>query len=215
MVEPVVFWLSLLGAFSAGLAYYRFVVFPAHLDSRLEGAIRAFGRAVELRFPNHAGLTEMVVRLARRVGTRIGLGPKRLRELEQAARLRDIGLCAIPYRLVNRRQWNEWSPSEAATYDCHAEVGGAILETIPSLSRHSETVRCHHAPFVPPGSAPFSRVPPVEARILKACAEFVWHSRYLGHEAAIHHLEQGAGTLYDPHIAREVLRLARGTEGPA
>lgn len=212
MTEQAVFWIALMGAFSAGLLYYRYVMLPLTTDARLEGAVRAFGRAVELRFPNHSGLTEVVARIARRVGLRLGLGPKRIRDLDLAVRLRDIGLCAIPYRLVNRRQWNEWTLSETATYDCHAEVGGAILETIPALSGHSDTVRSHHAPFVMAEGTQAGRLPTFDARIVKACAEFVWFSRHMGTEAAIHQLEQGAGTLYDPRVAREVLRLARAGE---
>lgn len=210
MSEQAVFWIALIGAFSVGLLYYRFVMLPWATDARLQGAVRAFGRAVELRFPNHSGLTEVVARLARRVALRLGYGPRKVRDLDMSVRLRDIGLCAIPYRLVNRRPWPEWTLSETATYDCHAEVGGAILETIPAISSHADTVRSHHAPFVMPESG--GRLPTFDARIVKACAEFVWFARHKGIDEAIDQLEQGAGTVYDPRVAREVLRLARTGE---
>jgi len=202
-------WLSVLGAMSVGLAYYLFVLLPASEEQRLEGAVRAFGRAVELRFPNHAGLTEVVARLARRVASRLGLRAARIRQVEMTARLRDIGLCAIPYRLVNRRPWGDWTLSETATYDCHPEVGGAILETIPLLNEYAEGVRQHHAPFAPDLDVPDRRSPRLEARIVKVCAEFVWYSRHLGEATALSHLRSGIGTLYDPLVAHEMLRIAR------
>lgn len=204
-------WLAVIGAMSIGLAYYLFVLLPASEEQRLEGAVRAFGRAVELRFPNHAGLTDVVARLARRVALRLGLRPSRIRQVEMTARLRDIGLCAIPYRLVNRRPWGDWTLSETATYDCHPEVGGAILETIPRLHEYAEGVRAHHAPFAPDEGTPDRRSPRLEARIVKACAEYVWYCRHLGQAAALNHLRQGIGTLYDPLVAHELLRIARET----
>lgn len=206
---PVVFWIAGIGALSCGLAYYVWILLPASEEERLEGAVRAFGRAVELRFPNHAGLTETVARLCRKIGVRLGFSAPRLRHLEMVSRLRDIGLSSIPYRLVNRRQWSDWTLSETATYDCHPEVGGAILETIPSLSAYAEGVRAHHSPFAPADDAGDYRAPVIEARIVKACAEYVWFSRHLGKPAAIKHIREGIGTLYDPQIAHELLSLAR------
>jgi len=214
LIDPTVFWLALLGAVSAGLAYFRFVVLPSQNEQRLKSSVRAFGRAVELRFPNHAGLTEVVCRMALRVGKRLGFAPRRIQALEMAIRLRDIGLCAIPYRLVNRRSWTEWTLSESSTYDCHAEVGGAILETIPELSKYAPTVRNHHASYASETDHADRRLPSLEARIVKGCAEFVWYSRHLGHDTAVSLIEQGTGTLYDPLVAREILRLARASEAP-
>lgn len=208
MIAPEAIWVAVVGAISAGLAHYLWFILPANGEAKLEGAVRAFGRAVELRFPNHAGLTEVVTKLSRRVGARIGLRPARLRKVEMTARLRDIGLCAIPYRLVNRRQWSDWTLSETATYDCHPEVGGAILETIPALSEYAEGVRAHHLPFAPDDQAD-RRSPVLEARIVKACAEYVWYSRHLGKDAALAHVHEGIGTLYDPMIAHELLRIVR------
>jgi len=208
-MTPTWIWISAVGAVSCGLAYYVWILLPASQDDRLEGAVRAFGRAVELRFPNHAGLTETVAKLCRRVGVRMGFGSQRLRHLERVARLRDIGLSAIPYRLVNRRQWSDWTLSETATYDCHPEVGGAILETIPSLSAYAEGVRAHHAPFASPENESDFRAPVLEARIVKVCAEYVWYSRHLGAPAALKHIHEGMGTLYDPQVAHELLKVVR------
>lgn len=206
-IDAGMFWVAVLSALTCGLAYYRIAVVPEGLRSDLDGAVRAFGRAVELRFPSHAGLTEVVAKLVRRVGTRMGFGPRRLRHLETAARLRDIGLCAIPYHLVNRRKWDEWSLADTETYDCHADVGGAILETIPTLSKYADAVRHHHAAFAPANSSSWNSPPCLEARIVKACAEYVWYARHRGPMEAARHIEEGKGTLYDPNVARELLRI--------
>jgi response regulator RpfG family c-di-GMP phosphodiesterase len=206
-MDPFVACLAVLAAVTAGLAYYRFVVMPAEFESKMQESARAFGRAVELRFPNHCGLTDLVNRHARRLAKKLGFGPKRTIQLEMATRLRDIGLCAIPYNLVNKRPWLEWSASETHTYDCHAEVGGAILETIPALRPYAPMVREHHAPFAPVLGEPDRRLPKIEARIIKVCAEYVWHSRHRGEKTAREHLEQGKGSKYDPQLVDLLLGL--------
>ncbi len=202
MMDSTLFWVAICGALTFGLAYYRWVVQPSQREERLEGAVRAFGAAIELRFPSHAGLTEAVAAMANRVALRLGLGPRRRRRLDRAVRLRDIGLCAIPYRLVNGKNWEEWTLSETATYDCHPQVGGAILETVPSLHDLADTVRLHHAPYAQ--GAPNPPIP-LEARIVKGCAEFVWYRRHRGWEAASEHLRMGSGGLYDPDVVRAIL----------
>jgi HD-GYP domain-containing protein (c-di-GMP phosphodiesterase class II) len=200
MTPALAFWLSLMGALCAGLAYYRCFLQPAMRDASLAGAVRAYGAAVEMRFPSHAGLTQAVSLLACSVGKRLGFGPRRLRRLDRAVRLRDVGLCAIPYRLVNGRSWDEWTLSELATYECHAEVGGAILETVPALSDLAETVRQHHAPCSSENGEP-----PLEARIIKACAEYVWHRRHRGREWAVGHLRAGVDVQYDPAVVQVLI----------
>jgi len=212
VLSPELVWFSLLGAFCFGLAYYRFVLLPASRDAQFEGSINAFSRAVELRFPNHAGLTDVVAQLARRVGKAMGFGPTRLQKLERSVRLRDVGLCAIPYQLVNRRSWEDWTLSEMATYECHADVGAAILETIPTLAEHAPTVRDHHAPFRSPASPSDMRAPSLEARIAKATVEFVWYWRHRGYDAAIRQLTEGSGTVFDPQVVPHVLSLAQSMD---
>lgn len=200
MIDPSVFWTAALGAGIVGLAYYRWSIQPSMRRKRLEEAVGAFGTAIELRCPSHAGLTEPVTQLAAAVGASMKLGPRRIHRLRNASRLRDIGLCAVPYGLVNGRDWTDWTLAEAATYDCHADVGGAILETIPSLRDLASVVRQHHTPF-----DRTDETPELEARIIKACDEYVWQRRHLGAAAARRHLELGSGTQYDPAVVAAIL----------
>jgi hypothetical protein len=198
-LEPAAVFLAVLGALSAGLVYQLVSVIPAQTRRRMLGAVRAFGRAIELRFPNHAGLNDLVARLARRSGHRLGLGPRRLADLEMSVRLRVTG-----------RTWGEWTLSETSTYDCHAEIGGAMLESVPTLARFAPVVRCHHTSFAVIEEAQLGPGARFDACLVKACAEYVWHARHRGAESARRHLRDGAGTLYEPRIAAQVLRAAEG-----
>lgn len=197
-------WFVLFGLVSvtAALGYYTHVELPLREDERMRQSLKALAKAVELRFPSHSGLSMRVAGLGRHVGEAMGLDPWKLHELEMAAWIRDIGLCAIPYSLVNRKTSYEWTPADHATYGRHPEVSAAMLELTPALRRLAPIVRCHHANY--DGSSgpyfPHGKDLPVEARILKVISDYVWLERRQGQLLAREGLRDGAGTRYDPEV---------------
>jgi response regulator RpfG family c-di-GMP phosphodiesterase len=156
-------------AATALLLYYARVKLPAQYDQRLRDSVRVFATAVELRFPLHEGSSERVVELCMRAGRYLNLRPHRLRDLEMMARLSDIGLCAIPYRLVNGKEPSAWTQAERETYFRHPDISGAMLELIPSLQRLAEPIRQHHMPLTPDDIDL-----PLETRILNAVSRYCW-----------------------------------------
>ena len=178
----------------------------------------AFSTAVELRIPSLRGLTSRVVALSLAVAGKLDLPESRRRDLESAAMLRDIGLCSIPYGMMNGRDEDAWSGAERLTYDRHPEIGAAMLEGIPSLRALAPLVRWHHAPFNADdfdSAAPAREGLPVEARILKVVSEYVWLERTRGDLLARESLRAGAGVAYDPFIVAilmEVLRSPRARQ---
>ncbi|MFQ3586926.1 MAG: HD domain-containing phosphohydrolase [Fimbriimonadaceae bacterium] len=117
------------------------VVVPWQLNRRVRESLRAFSVASELRFPAQRGVSDQVVFLVGEVGRRLRLSPREVARLQMAARLRGIGLCAVPYRLLNGREPDSWSPAEQAVFRRHTEVSGAMLELLPPLRHLAETVR--------------------------------------------------------------------------
>lgn len=205
-------WFVVLGliAVTMALGYYTRVELPLREHERRRQAVRAFSRAVELRFPSHEGLSSRVARLSLHVGRAMKLDPWRLSELEMTAWLRDIGLSAIPYRLLNGSSPMSWTEAEAATYARHPDASAAMLELIPELRRYAHPVRCHHANF--DGSSgpyfPHGRDLPIESRILKVIGDYVWRERRQGQLLARESLRDGRGKEYDPDIVDAFL----GTE---
>jgi response regulator RpfG family c-di-GMP phosphodiesterase len=209
--------LGALGAATLGLVYYVRQYLPHKLDERMRESMRAFSTAVELRFPSHEGVSTRVVRLAQIVGWHMRLSRPRLRNLEMASWLRDIGLCAIPYRLVNEKPMWRWTQADYATYERHPEVSGAMLELVPSLQHLAAVVRYHHVAYDgSSGSAYPSRDSlPIEARILKVVTEFVWLEKRQGQLLAKEALREGAGKAFDPLVVAcflEVLTSGRESE---
>ena len=210
--------LILGGLTSLWLVYYVRYQLPRKLDERFRESMRAFSTAIELRFPTQKGMTDEVVRLCEVTGRRMGLSEKDRHKLEMAAMLRDIGLCAIPYNMMNSRPEMEWTEAERMTYDRHSEVSGAMLEMVPSLKALAPTVRFHHADYKSDQVAdlmPQGDQIPIEARVLKVVSEYVWLARTRGDLLAKETLRDGSGSAYDPRVVDamlDVLTSARGRQ---
>lgn len=182
---------------SLWLLIYVNILLPRQVEERFFDSMRAFSRAVELRFPGHRGMAEDVELLAVRLGREMGFPREQIRRLRTAARLHDIGLCALPYDLINRKPFTQWTEAERATYDRHPEVGGAMLDLVPSLRDLTEVVRYHHARF---DQAEEGDRVPIEARVLKVAVEYGWTARMNGEPAAQEKIFAGRGSEFSPPV---------------
>lgn len=191
------------------LAFYVFAYLPNISQKQHREAMQAFATAVELRFPSHRGLSERVSRLSITVGIEMGLNRRRLLDLEMAATLRDIGLCSVPYALMNERDREGWTPTETAAYDRHGEVSSAMLELVPRLSHLAPIVRNHHADFASrePVSGVLRSQIPLEAFILGAVTAYLRSADLQGSFLAREALTSEAGTTYQPHVVEALLRV--------
>lgn len=189
---------------TVGLIVYLRFLLPKRLEQRYMDSMRAFSTAIELRYPMHRGKTEEVLVLTRLVAREMRLSARERHDLEMAVHLRDIGICAIPYDLINHKSWTD---AERATYDRHAEVSGAMLELVPSLRHLANSVRFHHMrhdefPRVMDGKV-FQ--PPLGAEVLNVVTAYVWSRREDGEIAARKTIEEGVGSIYDPKVAEALL----------
>lgn len=205
-----------LTSVTIALLYYARVELPLREDQRMRQSLQAFAKAVELRFPSHAGSSARVAALSRHVGEELGLDAWKLHELEMSAWLRDIGLCAIPYSLVNRKPSYSWTEADRATYGRHPDVSAAMLELVPSLRRLAPIVRCHHANF--DGSSgpyfPHGQALPVESRVLKVISDYVWFERRQGQLLARESLRDGLNTSYDPVVLAAFMGVISTSASP-
>lgn len=202
-MSETLIWLLLSIAAGATLALVAYVQvwLPRRAEKRLRAMVCAFSTAVQLRFPMQRAHAERTVALALRVGRRMGLGRERLFELELAARLRDIGLCSIPYRF-NQQPMSHWTLSETRTFLAHSEVSGAMLDLIPSLRNQARIIRLHHGCY---------RAAPAESRILRVVAEYVWNERRFGTRSAQERLREQSGLLYCPDAVRSLELVLNST----
>jgi response regulator RpfG family c-di-GMP phosphodiesterase len=193
------------------LVLYVNVILPRQIEERFFDSMRAFSRAVELRFPGQAHLSEDVEAMATKLGKSLSFARDRMQRLRTAARLQDVGLCALPYALINQKPSNEWTEAEQATYDRHPEVSGAMLELVPSLRDLTEIVRCHHARFDGSAGCPVGNELPVEARVLKVCVDYAWTARHMGELIAQERIFAGKGMEYCPQVVDALAAVLRSS----
>lgn len=191
------------------LVYYVQFYLPNQLEQRFLESMKAFSRAIELRFPMSSGKTMDVIEISRQIGRRFGYTRSELHELELAAHLRDIGCCAIPYRPYNEKSRHEWTDSESKVYGKHPEVSGAMLELVPSLRHVADVVRWHHVRYdgVDMTGCPVGQDIPLNARILKVAIDYAWHIQEIGEGAAMKAIEGGVGTDYCPEVVQELFQV--------
>jgi HD-GYP domain-containing protein (c-di-GMP phosphodiesterase class II) len=201
--------LVIAAATTIGLAIYIFFFLPWLMQKHLREAMSAFATAVELRFPSHRGLSARVQVLSKAVGEELNLSRRRLANLEMAASLRDIGLCALPYALVNERHPKAWTVAESDAYERHGEVSGAMLELVPGLAHLAPIVGNHHIDFSSNDSLSKdlrSHVP-LEAFILNAVTAYFWAERIQGDLVSRETLVSQSGSTYDPVVVEALLRV--------
>lgn len=193
-----VLWLS--AAATIGLIWYVLKLIPHEMELRYLDSFRAFSRAVELRFSRVSGQTDQVRRLSRMVGHKLGLGAKEVSRLEAAAMLRDLGLCAIPYRLLNRLPADRWTEVEAEQFAAHPEIGATMLEMIPSLKEIAPIVR----------EQQIAEATRMEARILRVVSAYVRIRAEQGPDAALQRLRSPDGG-FDPQIVEALASMLVST----
>jgi putative nucleotidyltransferase with HDIG domain len=155
-----------------------------------------------------------VVALALAAGRRLGLGPGRLRNLEFAALLHDVGKVAIPKAIINKP--GRLDPAEWAIIKTHTIEGQRMLDRVGGfMSEVGRIVRSHHERWdgggYPDGLAGESI--PLEARIITACDAYDAmttdrsYRAALPPEAAEQELRDCAGSQFDPAVVDAVLAV--------
>ncbi len=179
---------------AAILLYYVHWHLPRQFERKMRNSVKAFSKAIELRFPHQVGKTDKVVEYSLAMGRRFGMAGMRLTDLEMAVRLRDIGLCAIPYSFNNIPS-TEWTEDQHKTFFEHPHISAAMLELVPSLKHLAPTVRDHHALYSERGENTA-----LEASILKVATEYVWLEIETGKSGALATLRSLKGKDYSPEV---------------
>jgi HD-GYP domain-containing protein (c-di-GMP phosphodiesterase class II) len=184
---------------------------PAAVRVPVEGAVEALVRALA---EHHLGTAEHSNRLAvacRGIGRRLRLGPDPLFELELVAILHDIGKLAVPTDVLDATRGLE--AGERELIRTHTARGAEMLAEIAGLMHLAPLVRATHERWdgqgYPDGLA--AEEIPLAARIVFAVDSFdaMTHDRpyrrALDHEEARRRIAAGAGTAFDPAVARVLL----------
>jgi putative nucleotidyltransferase with HDIG domain len=178
-------------------------------DRTLEG----WARALDLRDHETEGhsrrVTEMTVALARAMG----VGADDMVHIRRGALLHDIGKIGVPDHILNKP--GRLTEAEYETMQRHCRYAYDMLSPIEFLARALEIPYCHHEKWDGTGYPRGMKGEeiPLAARIFAAAD--VWdalaserpYKPAWSVEQMVQHFREQAGSHFDPHVARTMLRL--------
>ncbi len=188
------------------------------LHPAVRSKMAALTAMVDLRDGYSADHAKAVFELARRVGTRLGMGPAELFELELSALLHDIGKVGVPESILNKP--SALTPEEWDVMRCHPEWGARMLPNVPGLEPVGTVVRYHHERWDGcgyPQRLRRERIPRA-SRVLSVCDAYEAmtsdrpYRRALTRQEAIARLDAGAGSQFDPVAVRALVELVEEEE---
>jgi HD-GYP domain-containing protein (c-di-GMP phosphodiesterase class II) len=185
------------------------------LNRVIEEAIQAMADMVEVRDPYTAGHQRRVARLCYDIGRELALPDWRLKGLQQAGVIHDIGKLYIPSELLSKPTL---SATEFNLIKSHPRVGYEILKGIEFPWPLAQIVLQHHERMngsgYPDGILHFDIL--LEARIL-AAADVVDamaidrpYKPAVGVEGALAELSKNKATLYDSNVVDACIKVIAG-----
>jgi HD-GYP domain-containing protein (c-di-GMP phosphodiesterase class II) len=192
------------------------------LNQAYRGTALVLGDVVEADDAYTGVHSRGVVALTTAVGEALGLSADRLRNLEFAALLHDVGKVSIPKEIINKP--GRLDPEEWAIVKTHTIAGQRILDRVGGfMSEVGTIVRSHHERWdgsgYPDGLA--GEAIPLEARIITCCDS--WNAMRtdrsyrlaLSVPEAVAEMQRCAGTQFDPRIVETLLARVAVHELPA
>jgi len=182
------------------------------LNYAYRGTALLLGNVVEADDYYTAEHCRGVVELALEIGQRLHLDDGRLRNLEFAALLHDVGKVAIPKEIINKP--GKLDPHEWQIIKTHTLEGQRMLDQVGGfMSDVGRIVRSHHERWDGAGYPDelAAGAIPLEARIITACDS--WNAmtttrsyrEALSADDARRELRRCAGTQFDPEVVALVL----------
>lgn len=185
----------------------------ARLQRVLEGSVRSLAALTERRDPYTAGHQQRVAELACAIAGELGFSEERIRGLQIAAFLHDIGKIAVPAEILTKP--SRLSELEFALLKGHPQTGYEILSGIDFPWPVAEMVRQHHERLDGSGYPQGLKEEEIllEAQIL-AVADVVEamasHRPYRpAHtvEEALEEIKRHQGILYSPAVVQACIHL--------
>jgi HD-GYP domain-containing protein (c-di-GMP phosphodiesterase class II) len=184
------------------------------LSQAYRGTVMVLADVLEAEDDYTASHCRSVVELCAATGTKLGLSPEQMQELEIAALLHDIGKIAIPQEILNKP--SKLTEDEFELMKTHTIEGQALLDRVGGkLGRIGEIVRSCHERWdgygYPDGLA--GEDIPLASRIVFCCDAFSAmttdrpYRRAMTPEAALEELRDNAGRQFESRVVEAVVSV--------
>jgi len=181
------------------------------LAEAYDATLRGWSRALELRDHETGDHTERVAELAVRLARRVGVAESDLVHVRRGALLHDIGKMAVPDAIL--RKPGPLSGDEWAVMRRHPEYARQMLAEIAYLAPALDIPACHHERWdgsgyprglrgeeIPLAARVFAVVDVYDALVSDRPYRAAW-----SHAAALAHLRDAAGVLFEPRVVEAFL----------
>jgi putative nucleotidyltransferase with HDIG domain len=180
-------------------------------NTRLVPFAESFARLIDARFSFTAGVSARVARYAEDLGRVAGLSDIRLKQLQVAALLHDVGQLSMSERVLSKP--GILSVEELGALHLHTIYSRDVVAGIPGLEEVADWVEAHHERIdgrgYPEGRSGGDI--PLEARILAVADAYVAitsdrpHRPKVEGKEALNRLRGGAGTQLDAELVEAFL----------
>src|SRR5215211_8793432 len=193
---------------------------PSKNDERLLAAtVDVLAGTLGLRDGHTGEHSDRVVGLAERIGERLGLGERELRDLGFAARLHDIGKVGVPDAVLHKP--GPLDEAERELIKGHSVWGADLVGRIPGLEDVARIVRHHHERYdgfgYPDGLA--GRDIPLASRILTVSDAYVAMTEDRPYRRARprfevdHEFRDCSGAQFDPYVVQALREVVSAPSG--
>ncbi len=177
--------------------------------------IQALAAAIDAKDPYTKGHSHRVADYASALAEYVGLPPETVDLIHVTGTLHDVGKIGVPDAILQKPR--ELNDDERAVIETHPVLGEVIIRKAPQLHRTLPGVRSHHERWdgmgYPDGLT--GEEIPLMARVLAVADAFDAitsdrpYRKGLSVEVALHRIAEGAGTQFDPEMARAFVRMMR------
>jgi two-component system, cell cycle response regulator len=191
---------------------------PKHDETLLAATVDVLAGTLGLRDGHTGEHSDRVVLLAQRVGERLGLGARELRDLGYAARLHDIGKVGVPDAVLHKP--GPLVDGEVALIRSHSVWGADLVGRIPGLELVARIVRHHHERYDGEGYPDrlAGRDIPLASRILTAADAYVAMTEDRPYRRARprfevdHEFRDCSGKQFDPYVVAALREVVASPE---
>jgi HD-GYP domain-containing protein (c-di-GMP phosphodiesterase class II) len=183
-------------------------------ETLLAATVDVLAGTLGLRDGNTGEHSDRVVDVAQRIGERLGLGRRELRDLGYAARLHDIGKVGVPDLVLHKP--GPLDDDERELIKGHSVWGADLVGRIPGLEDVARIVRHHHERYDGAGYPDklAGRDIPLSSRILTVADAYVAMTENRPYRRARPRFEVDrefrdcSGKQFDPYVVEALREVA-------
>jgi HD-GYP domain-containing protein (c-di-GMP phosphodiesterase class II) len=192
---------------------------PRHDETLLAATVDVLAGTLGLRDGHTGEHSDRVVGLSHRIGERLGLGRRELRDLGYAARLHDIGKVGVPDLVLHKP--GPLDDDERELIKGHSVWGADLVGRIPGLEDVARIVRHHHERYDGEGYPDrlAGRDIPLASRILTVADAYMAMTEDRPYRPARprfevdHEFRDCSGAQFDPYVVEALREVVSSPQG--